>query len=376
MPTGWTIVDDLVNPYGDDRGQAVSSVWMFHLTQNILIHLKNDCVQSAPLASSLNKAMGLDDLKPCTPASPPDETLAGPYWKPDLNPSLREKAFIRPLVRDFGYTWRHILRSPMKQSTFIKLAYGITSLLTMKFDVAERAKFEYVANENELYVEITALPEWDAPCLPVMELGTGWCVLAQNLEKGVRMTQLHLRNNARTGSARDVQILYVILVPRYIVLCKSQGNELAWTRPAPLCSNDGLTDAAVGALVWAASVTARPATTLLHRLPPEIQDRILFYAGVSFVASAKLGCELGLGLPLTWLDTGVKISLSDTKESRTDKSPIESQILFQGKKSGLSYKRERRYPQDQIIKSAEHMVDIQRSTFCSCRISTLTKLIF
>lgn len=58
---------------------------------------------------------------------------------------------------------------------------------------------------------------------------------------------------------------------------------------------------AINMMIWAMDTAGtEPLLTLLHRLPVEIQDVILHHATASYMESAELGCELGLGLPFGW----------------------------------------------------------------------------
>jgi hypothetical protein len=71
----------------------------------------------------------------------------------------------------------------------------------------------------------------------------------------------------------------------------------------------------------------------------EIQDRVLYFASISPIALGKLGCELGVGSSFPWLDRGKKINVEGGKRNRTEVSPVESRIAFNGVLCGLSYKQ-------------------------------------
>jgi hypothetical protein len=89
---------------------------------------------------------------------------------------------------------------------------------------------------------------------------------------------------------------------------------------------------------WLVASTSKPQLpTSIHRLPVEIQDRTLYDAPGNFVAAAKLGCELGLPLLLTWDDRDDKIGLRFIRTHRNEDTPMESQVMLNGLMIGLPY---------------------------------------
>lgn len=158
------------------------------------------------------------------------------------------------------------------------------------------------------------------------------------------MVRRHAKSHSSLKDSTANVVTYAILTLRRLTLCKVEGNVFMWTRPEALFGDAPASDDAIDVLLWATN-TARDAeleTNRLYLLPIEIQDRILDHATTSPVASAKLGCELGLGSPFSWVDRGAKIRLEEAKRHRFESSPVESQILFDRVMCGLSYKQEPR----------------------------------
>ena len=372
----WQDVYDFVNSFGDYRGNRFNSVWTFDLNKDILILNKKDRISSVPLDLARKQLLTLADFMPPnhTEELLGDDEIhlpAGPYWKPELDLYPRERSFLGHMLRDFGYTWRHVLRRQMNTTTFLKLAYAVIWILTLEFSITDRVGFEHVS-DGGIYVDVTALPNWDTPQSTFFQMGSCWLALAQDASEGLKAVRHHMSNGlATSGSKQDVRI-YIILTLQHVILCKADGEELVWTKPetlfdmapasgtivgiVPYITSEGkqawrrpetssdrasASDTAIDMILWAINTSkARPRRTTINLLPVEIQNKILHYTGTSPIASAKLGCKFGLGSPFTWVDRHVKIGIEDVKRHRGEDSPVESQIIFNGAMSGLSYKRE------------------------------------
>ncbi|QPG98715.1 hypothetical protein C2857_007893 [Epichloe festucae Fl1] len=350
----WEDVYDFVDPFGDRRGCLFDSVWIFDLNKDLLFLRKNyqTCFGSLELARE--RLLTLDDFKLLN--SPrllltEEQNLPEPYWEPNLYPIPRVKSFLGKLLRDFAYTWRHVLRRPMNTMTFMKLAYATIWISTMDFIILERMGFEHVSSRGP-YVDVVDLPAWEAPGETLVQAGSSWFALAQDTRGGLNMVQRHMTSHSE-GSATNVRT-YAILTLRHIVLCKARGSELVWTRSETLFRDDHASDAAIDMILWATNTTSTERKpSAINSLPVEIQDKILYYATTSSIASAKLGCKLGAGSPFPWVDSGLQITLQEVKRHRMESSPIESQIFFGGVMSGLSYKQERR---DRILPVSRTLV--------------------
>jgi hypothetical protein len=335
-----------VNPFGDRRGGAFNSVWTFDLNNGMLFLSKNGAVYSTPLSlarAGLLTPQGFERLQEIPPTPCSGENPPGPYyWEPDLCPCPRKRAFVGRLLRDFGHTWRHVLRQPMRAGTFIKLAYATMWILMMDFTIIERTGFDHISVGGP-YVRLVDLPGWDTPKATLFQTESCRIALGQDITEGIELVRRHL-NDAQNVENRDSAV-YIILTLRQVVLCKTKGRHMHCTRSATLF-NDPIpaSDAAIDMLIWATNLAAaEPQPTTLGVLPIEIQDRILYCATASSVASAKLGCELGLGSPFSWVECSVMVGLEVFKRNRSETSPVESQIALNGTMSGLSYKRQRGY---------------------------------
>ncbi|KAF4502557.1 hypothetical protein FAGAP_1198 [Fusarium agapanthi] len=338
----WEDVYDSVNPFGDTRGRAFNSVWTFDLGKDVLFLTKHDRVCSAPLSLARDRLLSLDDfeiLKSPTGAIAEDELVSAPYW--DLRPdgNHRKRAFLGRMLRDFGHTWRHVLRAEMNNITFTKLAYAVIWILNLDFTIVERTGFEHVAGRGGPYVGVADLPPWEAPDDPIVRAGTSWIVLARGIPKGLDMIREHMKTHATfadtTGTAT-----YTILTLSQIICCKIHNDELVYTRPEKLFIDALPSDSAIDLLLWTSNLRATPEPSRLTYLPIEIQDRILRHATKSSVAAAKFGIELSLGSPFSWTERCRRIKLEEVLRHRTEASPVESQIFLKGVMSGLSYKLE------------------------------------
>lgn len=344
----WEDVYDFVNPFGDRRGDLFNSVWTFDLDKDILLLMKKDRHCSAPLRLARERLLTFDDFElVSTPKEPllEDRTLPGPYWEPKLDPIPRERSFLGQVLRDFSYTWRHIIRRQMNTTTFMKLAYAIIWISTMEFTLLERIGFEHISDGGP-YVRLLDLPCWETPEATLVPAGSGssWFVLSQDIWRGLEMVRNHTKSQSPLACSTTDEVIYTILTLRRVVLCRALGEGLVWTQSEKLFDGSPASDTAIDMILWAARASkTEPQQTTINRLPIEIQDRILYHATSSFVASAKLGCELGLGSPFCWVDKGVKIGIAEFKRHRFESSPVESQVILNGFRSGLSYKRESGY---------------------------------
>lgn len=225
----------------------------------------------------------------------------------------------------------------------MKLAYATVWISTMQFTLIERTGFEHISSGGP-YVQLVDLPSWKTPEATLVQVGSSWFALAQDIQEGLKMVRRHMNSNPSLKDATTNVVTYAILTLRQVVLCEAQGSELVWTRSEALFDDISASDTAIDMILWATNTThTEPQPSTINFLPVEIQDRILYYATASLVASAKLGCELGLGSPFSWVDRGVKIRVEEFKRHRFESSPVESHVAFDGVMSGLSYKRERGY---------------------------------
>ncbi|KAH7478043.1 hypothetical protein FOMA001_g10323 [Fusarium oxysporum f. sp. matthiolae] len=338
----WEDVYDFVNPFGDTRGRAFNSVWTFDLDKHVLFLTKHDRLYSAPLSLARDRLLTLDDfemLKSPTETIADDKIIPGPYW--DLQPKFdhRKKTFLGRILRDFGHTWRHLLRREMNDTTFMKLSYAVIWILTMNFTIVERMRFEHVGGRGGPYVGVADLPRWDAPNEAIVQAGSCWFVLARDIGKGLAMIREHMETSSAIANTTTGTASYAISTLRQIICCKVCDGELVRTRTESLFSDNPPSESAIDMILSASDIhqeVSKPSR--LNYLPIEIQDRILRQAATSTVAAAKQGIELSLGSPFSWTEQRRKIKLEEVRRHRTEASPIESQIFLNGVMSGLSYK--------------------------------------
>ncbi|KAM0187517.1 hypothetical protein ACHAPA_010548 [Fusarium lateritium] len=339
----WEDVHDFVNPFGDRRGRMFNSMWTFDLDKGLVFLTKQDRVFSAPLELGLQRPLTLDDFHPLEPGDQTTgslQSLPGPYWDPQMDISPRKRSFLGKLLADFGYTWRHILRRQMNNTTFMKLAYATVWISNMRFDIHERLGFEHISGQCGPYVWVTDLPNWDSPKASFFQVGATWFVFVQHIQEGIEMARDHARSCPQLTDYEASVTTYAILTLRQITLCKMVHGEAVWMRPETLFG-DSPSDTAIDMIIWACDTSAtEPDPSQIHSLPLEIQDNILYYAATSSVSAGRLGCILGLGSPFPWTESGLKIVIRERRRNRTEESPTESQIIFDGMMSGLSYARE------------------------------------
>ncbi|KAJ0141198.1 Uncharacterized protein HZ326_15930 [Fusarium oxysporum f. sp. albedinis] len=222
--------------------------------------------------------------------------MPAPYWDLQLDVDQRKKALLGRILRDFGHTWRHLLRRQINNTTFMKLAYAVIWIISMDFGIVERTGFEHDVGRGGRYVGAADLSRWDAPDKAIVQVGSCWFVLARDIRKGLAMIREHMGSLAAIAETTTGTASYAILALRQIVCCKVHDGDLVYTRPEPLFSDTPSSDSAI--------------------------DLILF---VSAIHQA---------------DQRRKIKLEEVLRHRTEASPVESQIVLNGVMSSLSYKCE------------------------------------
>ncbi|RMJ07511.1 hypothetical protein CDV36_012895 [Fusarium kuroshium] len=189
----WEDVYDFVNPFGDRRGDSFNSVWTLDLDKDTFVLNKKDQLFSVPLGIARQRPLALDDFTQLdlpTQTLPEQETLPGPYWEPELDILLRQRAFLGRVLRDFAHAWRHVLRRQMNTTTFMKLSYATLWMATMDFTIRERIGFEHIT-EGGPYVRLVDLPNWETPDAKLVKAGSSWFALTQDTKEGLEMVQRH-----------------------------------------------------------------------------------------------------------------------------------------------------------------------------------------
>lgn len=122
----WQLPYDTFFPFGDRRGAGIETVWTFDLDNDMLLFNKRDSGGRLALPRVRQRHITLSDFEPLEPPGQPtlsledDFMLTPPYWEPKLHVPKRNKAFLSRVLNDFGYQWRHILRSRYNDLTFPK----------------------------------------------------------------------------------------------------------------------------------------------------------------------------------------------------------------------------------------------------------------
>lgn len=339
----WEDLYDFVNPFGDDRGYDYASVWALDLDRDMLFFLNNDTHQSVSLGLARQRPITLVDFG--TLDMPPlsrhrGSIIGPPSWEPALDSMPRERAFLGRVLNDFATVWSHVIRRDMNTATLLRLGYAIIWIARNEFDLHERTGFERVTRNRGVYVNALRLPGWDTPDARVVQAGSAWFVLSHDIRHGLEMVRQHMRDH----STMTRPTVYAVLTIDQVMVCRACGDELVWSRPERLFDGTSpASDAAIDLLLGVAWMGHQRRPTSLINLPVEIQDRILYFAAGSLVASAKLRCQLDLGSPFSWMDEGVEIKIETVHRHRVEFSPVESQVALNGSKSGLSYKRAHGY---------------------------------
>ncbi|KAF2472128.1 uncharacterized protein BDR25DRAFT_366887 [Lindgomyces ingoldianus] len=346
----WQLPYDAFYPFGDHRRAGIETVWTFDLDNDMLLFSKRDCGGRLALPLVRQRPITISDFEPLEPPSQPtlglgdDFMLMPPYWEPKLHVLERNKAFLSRVLNDFGYQWRHILRSRYNDLTFRKLARDVIRIATLDFNVVEITKPRHGQTSGPM-VWIDSLPEWDPFDSHFTRVGQLWVAMSQDLKGGLSLVRRHI--STKTGNApnsypqsADVVDTYLILSVRHIILCRAGRDKVEWTQPEP-CFNgvDSLSGQALDMLLSATSTS--PCQTPIHNLPTEIQNKIIQYTSQGSVEAARMGCILGLGLPFLWKDGDLPLEREEAHRNRSEITPAESQLWFDGYMSGISYKGNR-----------------------------------
>ncbi|RFU25249.1 hypothetical protein B7463_g11087, partial [Scytalidium lignicola] len=342
----WKQTYDTVYPFGDFRECFYETLWVFNLVDDILFFYKKDSSKRLPLFALRQRLITLEDFELCDLPNPPEtdiqKAFPAPYWKPALNVPAVRTAFVHRLLQDLNFQWRSVLRNRYNQLTFRKLARAVLRIAVLDFNVVEYSS--WIHRQGGALVGTTDLPEWEPINSKVIPVGNLRVIATQDPQECIALIRKEL-NVQQTATSHEscnlanrlLDQTYLIMSLRHIGLYRYTGTNLEWTEPEPfLNGRDPVSDRAVDLLLSA--IPAIDPKTALHKLPIEIQDRILGYISSGPVEPAKIGCLLGLGSPFAWRDGRMLIESERVLRNRTDRSPVESQIWFGDYMSGISYK--------------------------------------
>ena len=293
-----------------------------------------------------HRLVTLDDFSPCKMPSPPifkvQEDFPSPYWEPTLQVQERNKAFTRRVFDDFNHQFRHFLRRRYNDLTFRKLAHAIVRIMTVNFKIVEATRFRPRGLQGAL-VDPTDLQQWEPLGAQIVKVGRVWLTASQNPADCILLIREHLVNQQQYQDCEPDMTLYLILSVRHVILCRVYGGKLEWTQPEPFLNgittypgHSTYSHRALDILLWATSVD--PPTTPIHSLPIEIQDRILMYTSQGSVEPARMGCALGLGSSFLWKDGKMMIQTVHAHRTRSDSTPVESQIWIDDHIIGIFYR--------------------------------------
>jgi hypothetical protein len=173
-------------------------------------------------------------------------------------------------------------------------------------------------------------------------------VLHQDLHAALKLAEADAKENEKSSisKSRNEQHIYLLLSIRHILVCHTNStSNLSYT--APMKFMDGLTPpstSAINLLLQALAPSHPPLYTPVHKLPLEIQNRILTQVSEGPIEAARVGCLLGLGSPYTWMRSndwprrGGPTELLTSPTHRTEFTPVESKIYFGDDFSGVSYR--------------------------------------
>ena len=346
----WHQQDDIVNPFHNVRRNHIERRWIFDLNNDILQLDEENRHLQLFLSIIRARPVTMADFKPYTPPK-----LAEPGSLPFLIPpyrNLRRKgldperlgrrwAFVGRVLRDFAIQWRHILCGRYNNSTFRKFAYAIIRIVTLEFNVVEVTTPRQ--GSGGFLVWLHNLPEWDPFKGDIVSVSKTSIVLSRHIthaiatmRKDFAKTALSARPQIASTSSNEYRT-YLILTVREVILYRISYDSEIYTKPERLF--DGYGPPSEEALQLLLEATCGGFTrTLTKQLPIELQDLILDNVSAGPIERARVGCILECGSIFTWKYGGRNIEREEGCRSRTQSTPVESHIWFDGHSSGLAYK--------------------------------------
>lgn len=331
----FSYVDDVVNPFGDDRGDTFNSRFEFNLTQDMLFWVteKSNCWLPLDfIRTQPPRPKNFIDFRATKRREKVFFTQAD-LWEPDMSLlSQRHKAFLGRILSDFIHTWRHCFRRSGNHVTFMKLTYALIWIASHEFTIRDRTEPEICASKR--YVKVIDLPVWEAPSPIHASIGACWFIVAPELPVGIDMVQEHVDKKSKFGDVDVRLITYIVISYRQVCLCRVRPDDLSltWTKPLMFLIDDNVSDNAINLLLWALYREEGQTTEIESN-----NQQALEQTNISPVSAAKIRCEAGIGPPFTWRDSNSEVVLEKVRKPRDQNTPVESQILLAGAQSGLSY---------------------------------------
>ncbi len=174
-------------------------------------------------------------------------------------------------------------------------------------------------------------------------------ILDQDLENAMNLTQADANKQSVQGNGaanRAIPVIYLLLSVRYLTLCTANGQgSIQYTAPAHLFNgvDSPSPEAIISLLPRISYAFSPPPLTPIHKLPMELQSRILDNVSEGPIEAARLGALLELGSPFVWQRTdetrrGGPIERLESTTHRSDLTPVDSKIYFGDQFSGLVYR--------------------------------------
>ncbi|EPE27276.1 hypothetical protein GLAREA_03191 [Glarea lozoyensis ATCC 20868] len=340
----WEKRDDVVRPFGDIR-QGRMNVCSLDLTQDLLLFSDASENIKLPLSRLREPKSELPQRSEFTPykIDPPPlldfAIFPPPYKSPSGAVDVLRLALIPPILSDFAFQWRHILRSSYRKPTLRRLAEAVVKIATLDFRIEEVSKSNNIFFGSP-YVDVTDQPLWKLGEDEMFSVGNTTVIVHEDLETAFKIA----KEEAASANGLIQQQNYLLFSVRYLMVAHVDSTG-AFSHTAPTVFMDGHTLPSPSAITLLLQVLLPPwpPHTPIHSLPLEIVDQILLFVSEGPVEAARLGCSLDLGRPFEWKkelrhkQQGVSIELLQSNSHRSDDTPIESKICFGDEFCGVSY---------------------------------------
>jgi hypothetical protein len=338
-----------VYPFDGHRCNTVETVWTFDLDNDRLrcdkqhyhIQVSLELARQAPLAIS--------NFEPCAlPVYPP--TLCTMFteasWIPKrqgLDSALlqRRKALICRVLDDFAFQWRHVLHGSYNNSTFRRLAYAVIRIITLDYTIVELTAPRQGAGGT--LVRLQDLPKWSAWSGDIIRHGGVSIVMCQHVPHATSLIRADFKKwllyNQKNNSTKtsDAARTYLIFSLREITMYQISNEFERHSKVEPFFTDTfTLSPEAVTVLLEATQNDVPK--MYIQNIAIELQDMILDKSTAGPLQHAKLGCNLNIGSAFTWRWNEREIEREEGVRNRSDGTPVESQIWFDGCFSGLAYK--------------------------------------
>ncbi len=348
LTSAWPDIDwqeqyDVVRPFGDSRRDRLRAIWTINLDDSEIRIDVGEQSGRLPLSFARERLVKLGDFEPCEPSCAPSvnwvKSFPIPYLTPQMQVDPRDEAFLGRILRDFGHQWRHILRHRYNTSTFERLAAAIMRIVTTDFSVVELTEARLVDAEK-MHVSSGSLPKWGPIKERLIPMGRVRFVLSQDPAEGLSIIESDMASQVKRSSSSDSPAgsarIYIILSVRHVIWCSATGPKLEWTQPASLFNaTEPISDSTIALLLFGA-LPPRHRTTI-QTLPLELQENILKFVSPGSVGAAKVGCDLGVGLPFTWKAGNIPIEAVESYSYIRMTTHLEWQLWFDEHWSGVSY---------------------------------------